>query len=248
QVRTVAEIFAAADRAGELAAWFAGDPALTDSQRRLAETEEAWTLGVTVPRVRKTRLVGRKSAADPARLSGTEPVPRITPRSSALWSDATMRSECHSGAAQRAEPGSHAHRPRQVLASGDRVPGFRARPFGRPRNDEPLQSYSYLREPAAIYRRSFALIREAADLARFPLSLRPLAVRLAHAAADVPILDDLAWSRGAAAAGGKALAAGAPILVDSAMVMAGIIQDRLPARNPLVCILNEPAVPVLAAK
>jgi precorrin isomerase len=248
QVRTVAEIFAAADRAGELAAWFAGDRRLSDEQRHAVETEEAWTLGVTVPRVRKTRLVGRKSAADPARLSGTEPVRRITPRSSALWSDATMRSECHSGAAQRAEPGSHAHRPRQVLASGDRVPGSRARPFGPPRNDEPLQSYSYLREPAAIYRRSFALIREAADLTRFPQSLHLLAIRLAHAAADVSILDDLAWSRGAAAAGGKALAAGAPILVDSAMVMAGIIQDRLPARNPLVCILNEPAVPVLAAK
>lgn len=50
QVRTVAEIFAARDRAGELAAWFAGDPNLTGEQRRIVETEEAWTLGVTAPR------------------------------------------------------------------------------------------------------------------------------------------------------------------------------------------------------
>lgn len=50
QVRTVAEIFAAQDRAGELAKWFAGDPDLADEQRRQVETEEAWTLGVTAPR------------------------------------------------------------------------------------------------------------------------------------------------------------------------------------------------------
>ena len=43
----------------------------------------------------------------------------------------------------------------------------------------------YLREPAAIYRRSFALIRDEAELGRFPAALRPLAVRLAHAAGDV---------------------------------------------------------------
>lgn len=51
QVRSVAEIFAAADEAGELRTWFAaGDPDLTESQRRIVETEEAWTLGVTTPR------------------------------------------------------------------------------------------------------------------------------------------------------------------------------------------------------
>src|SRR5690349_10720777 len=55
--------------------------------------------------------------------------------------------------------------------------------------------YDYLRDPAAIYQRSFALVREAADLRRLPASLRPLALRLAHAAGDVSLLDDLAWSR-----------------------------------------------------
>ena len=50
QVRTVAEIFAARDRAGELTAWFAGDPSLSLEQRRIVESEEAWTLGVTAPR------------------------------------------------------------------------------------------------------------------------------------------------------------------------------------------------------
>ncbi|MBV9152264.1 MAG: precorrin-8X methylmutase, partial [Alphaproteobacteria bacterium] len=33
--------------------------------------------------------------------------------------------------------------------------------------------YDYLRDPAAIYRQSFAAIHAEADLARFPPALRP---------------------------------------------------------------------------
>ncbi len=104
------------------------------------------------------------------------------------------------------------------------------------------RSYDYLRDPAAIYRRSFALVRAEADLSRLPVPLHPLAVRLAHAAGDAAILTDLAGSRGAVAAGKRALLAGATILVDSDMVAAGIIRDRLPAQNPVICTLREPAV------
>jgi precorrin-8X/cobalt-precorrin-8 methylmutase len=107
--------------------------------------------------------------------------------------------------------------------------------------------YSYLRDPAAIYRRSFALIRAEAGLARFPSALRPLAIRLAHAAGDVTILDDLAWSRGAVNAGRRALASGATILVDSTMVASGIARIRLPAENPVICTLHDPAIRGLAA-
>ena len=53
QVRTVARIFAAADRAGELAAWFS--PRIGDADPHQIITEEAWTLGVTQPRVRATK-------------------------------------------------------------------------------------------------------------------------------------------------------------------------------------------------
>jgi len=108
--------------------------------------------------------------------------------------------------------------------------------------------YTYLRDPAAIYRRSFALIRAEAGLARFPATLRSVAVRLAHAAGDVGILDDLAWSRGAVNAGRRALASGGAILVDSEMVAAGISRDRLPADNSVICTLRDPAVPALAAR
>lgn len=106
--------------------------------------------------------------------------------------------------------------------------------------------YAYLRDPAEIYRRSFALVRAEADLARFPASLRPLALRVAHAAGDATILDDLAWSRGAALAGKRALGGGAAILVDSAMVESGISRARLPASNQVICTLRDPAAAGLA--
>jgi hypothetical protein len=54
QVRTVAALFAAHDRAGELASWFAPPIHEADVWRILAE--EAWTLGVMEPRrARRTR-------------------------------------------------------------------------------------------------------------------------------------------------------------------------------------------------
>jgi precorrin-8X/cobalt-precorrin-8 methylmutase len=106
--------------------------------------------------------------------------------------------------------------------------------------------YEYLRDPARITRRSLALIRREADLARFPRSLVPMALRLAQTAGDASILDHLGWSRGAAAAGRRALMAGAPLLVDATMVAAGIGRDRLPAANEIVCTLPDPAAARLA--
>jgi precorrin-8X/cobalt-precorrin-8 methylmutase len=109
-----------------------------------------------------------------------------------------------------------------------------------------VKRYDYLRDPGAIYERSFALIEAEADLARFPTEMRRLAIRLAHAAGDTTILRDLAWSEDAVAAGKQALAGGAPILVDSKMVAAGIIAGRLPAQNDIVCTLGDPRTAELA--
>lgn len=102
--------------------------------------------------------------------------------------------------------------------------------------------YDYLRDPAAIYRRSFALIRDAADLAHLPRDLRPLALRLIHTSGEVSIVDDLIASPGAATRGRKALAAGAPLLVDATMVAAGITS------HPARCYLNRKRVPALAER
>jgi len=108
--------------------------------------------------------------------------------------------------------------------------------------------YEYLRKPEPIYRRSAALIRREADLSALPAALRPLALRLVHALGEPAIARDLVWSEGAIAAGRKALAAGAPILADAAMVAAGIIARRLPARNPVRCFIGDRRVPALARR
>ena len=108
------------------------------------------------------------------------------------------------------------------------------------------RSYTYLRDPAAIYARSFALIEQEADLSRFPAELRPVVRRLAHAAGDISILGDVLWSANAVAEGQRALAAGAPILVDSRMVAVGIIGGRLPGKSDIICTLADPKTGELA--
>lgn len=102
--------------------------------------------------------------------------------------------------------------------------------------------YDYIREPEAIYVASFAAIRAEADLAFLPADLQPLAIRVIHAAGDPAIASRLVASREAVAAGHAALAAGAPILVDTAMVAAGIIRRQLPAGIQVICTLTAPEV------
>ncbi len=104
----------------------------------------------------------------------------------------------------------------------------------------------YVRDGQAIYRESFATIRAEADLSRIPADLEKLAVRVIHACGMVDIVDDLQFSEGAGAAGRQALLAGAPILCDANMVAHGVTRARLPASNPVVCTLTDPAVPDLA--
>ena len=104
----------------------------------------------------------------------------------------------------------------------------------------------YLRDPDAIYRQSFATIAAEADMSRLPADVAEVATRLIHACGMIDLLDDLAWSDDVAAAGRAALKAGAPVLVDARMVAAGIMTARLPARNHVVCRLDDPTVPGLA--
>jgi precorrin isomerase len=55
------------------------------------------------------------------------------------------------------------------------------------------------------------------------------------------------FSPGMAGAARAALEAGAPILCDARMVSEGITRPRLPADNRILCTLNAPGVPELAA-
>jgi precorrin-8X/cobalt-precorrin-8 methylmutase len=107
-------------------------------------------------------------------------------------------------------------------------------------------SYDYLRDPAAIYRESFATIRREAQLDRLPPDVADIAVRLIHACGMTDIVDDLACTDDATSAARAALARGAPVLCDSAMVAAGIMRHRMSAMNDVICTLSDPRVPALA--
>ncbi len=106
--------------------------------------------------------------------------------------------------------------------------------------------FDYIHDPEAIYAESFAIIRREVDLSSLPDDVATIAVRLIHACGMTEIVNDLAWSSDVAAAASTAIADGAPILVDARMVAHGIIRDRLPAGNPVICTLNEPTVPARA--
>jgi precorrin-8X/cobalt-precorrin-8 methylmutase len=105
---------------------------------------------------------------------------------------------------------------------------------------------AYERDGAAIYRRSFAMIRAEADLSAVPGDLEHVVVRMIHACGMTDLPADLAWSPGVGTAVRAALAAGGAVLCDSAMVAAGITRSRLPAANPVVCTLRDSRVPELA--
>lgn len=106
--------------------------------------------------------------------------------------------------------------------------------------------FEYERDPAEIYRKSFATVRSEADLSVLPEDLRPTAVRLIHACGMTDIIADLAYSDTVTQLGHQALRSGATILTDVEMVAHGIITTRLPAFNPVICTLNDPTVPALA--
>jgi precorrin-8X/cobalt-precorrin-8 methylmutase len=105
---------------------------------------------------------------------------------------------------------------------------------------------AYIRDGAEIYRRSFAIIRAESDLARFTAAEERVAVRIIHACGMTEIARDIVMSPGFAERARMALLEGAPILCDSKMVANGITRARLPKSNPIVCTIDDPAVPGLA--
>lgn len=108
--------------------------------------------------------------------------------------------------------------------------------------------HHYETDGAAIYRQSFATIRAEAELARFSPEEEPVAVRMIHASGMVGLARHIRFSPGMARAARAALEAGAPILCDARMISEGITRPRLPADNPVICTLHDPAVAGLAAQ
>ena len=95
---------------------------------------------------------------------------------------------------------------------------------------------AYLRDPQAIYARSFAIIRSEADLSHLPPDAEAIATRVIHACGMPEIAADLRIADGFVAAATAAIAAGKPVLVDAEMVRHGIIDKSL----NVICTLNDP--------
>ena len=110
------------------------------------------------------------------------------------------------------------------------------------------ERHAYLRDGAAIYERSFAIIRAEAELSRFSAEEADVAVRMIHACGLVEAARHIMFGRDLVAAARAALTHGAPILCDAEMVAHGITRARLPARNDVVCALRDARVPALAEK
>jgi precorrin-8X/cobalt-precorrin-8 methylmutase len=81
---------------------------------------------------------------------------------------------------------------------------------------------------------SYRRLRAAVDTSGLPPRTRDVVERIIHTTADPAWLDDLVTDEAALEAGARALATGAPLVVDVTMVAAGI------TGYPSVCRLGEP--------
>lgn len=104
----------------------------------------------------------------------------------------------------------------------------------------------YETDGAAIYARSFAMIRAEADLGAFSPAEEKVVVRMIHAAGMVGLERFVRFTPGMAETARAALKAGAPILCDAYMVSEGVTRPRLPVNNEVLCALRDPRVPELA--
>lgn len=107
---------------------------------------------------------------------------------------------------------------------------------------QPLHGrYEYERDGQTIYERSFATIRNEADLRRFTPAEAHIVVRMIHGCGMVELAQHVRCSLSFASAARQALQQGAPILCDAEMVERGVTRRRLPANNPVICTLKDDA-------
>lgn len=104
----------------------------------------------------------------------------------------------------------------------------------------------WLHNPDEIYRRSFAIVRDEADLSIVPDDMTDIAIRLVHACGMPEIIPDLRWSDGAAQAARDAISSGAPVLCDAQMVAEGIMAAWLPTKHQIYSMIRLPSVAAIA--
>lgn len=106
--------------------------------------------------------------------------------------------------------------------------------------------FDFITDGDEIYRRSFAMIRQEADLSAFTPEQAQIAVRMIHAAGQTDLAHDIVFSPQLVPAARGALANAKPILVDVNMVYSGVTRTRLPKKNQVLCTLADPRTTELA--
>lgn len=109
-----------------------------------------------------------------------------------------------------------------------------------------MTQLDYIKDPKAIYAKSFETLRSEVDFSAFPENLHMVITRLIHSCGMVDIANDIAYSTDFIETAQTALQNGAPILCDCEMVRSGIIKRLLPANNQLICTLNDDQTPSIA--
>lgn len=107
-------------------------------------------------------------------------------------------------------------------------------------------SFTYLRDPDAIYARSFEMIDEAVDLTVFATDIRPVVRRVVHACGQGEAAAAFQASNDFASVAKTALANGATIVADCRMVAAGIMQRLLQPATEVLIALDAPRTDWLA--
>ncbi|WP_144578345.1 precorrin-8X methylmutase [Agrobacterium sp. DE0009] len=111
-----------------------------------------------------------------------------------------------------------------------------------------MTHYDYIHDGNAIYERSFAIIREEANLSAFSDEQADIAIRMIHACGQVEAAAHFRFSPDFVAAARGALRAGKPVLCDAEMVAHGVTRARLPASNEVVCTLRDARTPEIAKR
>jgi precorrin-8X/cobalt-precorrin-8 methylmutase len=93
-----------------------------------------------------------------------------------------------------------------------------------------------------IERESYAILRSRLDTSGLPRWTRAVTERVIHASADPCYITDLVCEEKALAVGARALAAGAPIVADSAMTAAGV------TARAVICAIGDPLTTDLASR
>ena len=111
-----------------------------------------------------------------------------------------------------------------------------------------MAGLAYLKDPNAIYERSFETILHETDLSGLPERIQPVALRMIHACGMPDIVGDLLFDPNVADTAGTALAQGATVLADCEAVRSAISRASLPAGNEVLCTLNDPQTAELAKR